>query len=222
MGRRTNPLRGRAPAIEVEIKNRSSLALSVVQLEQSMAGFFNKEPDHTPSYSRYTDQPAAPAADRRHEHAALLTRDAAQLSPRHRTPGNIPRALTRHRYRGRPAPVLDRAPGRRCARADDEQHRVGATLLSSPKRSTARIWRAGSSGCRIRATCPWCSVATRSPGCSTPPPASKPKLLVGPFRQDRRERAGRRSASPDDTKRRSGISHRRPRHSLHLIKSVHR
>ena len=112
-----------------------------------MTGFFNKEPDHAPSCSRCTHQPAAPAADRRHEHAAFLTGDAAQLSPRHRTPGDIPRAFTRHGDRRRPAPVPDRAAGGRRSRADDEQHRVGAALLlhpdGRPSRSGAQARPAG-------------------------------------------------------------------------------
>jgi arylformamidase len=49
-----------------------------------MTSFFNKEPDHAVPPTRHTYQPAAPAVDRRHEHATFLTRNAAQLSPRHR------------------------------------------------------------------------------------------------------------------------------------------
>ena len=40
--------------------------------------------------------------------------------------------------------------------ADHEQHRVGAALLLHAHDRPARTWRAGSSGWRIRATCPWC------------------------------------------------------------------
>lgn len=43
------------------------------------------------------DAPISPLRQRliEVEHAAFLTRDAAQLPPRHRTPGDIPWSLTR-------------------------------------------------------------------------------------------------------------------------------
>ncbi|MER9330928.1 tyrosine-type recombinase/integrase [Mesorhizobium sp. M0488] len=80
--------------------------------------FLNKEPDHAPSYSRCTDQPAEPAADRRHEDP----RDIGRLA-------TFPRAFNKHSDRRRPTSVPDRPAGRRRSRAHDEQHRVGATLF---------------------------------------------------------------------------------------------
>ncbi len=106
--------------------------LNVVRQGRSMTSFFHKEPDHAVPPSRHARQPAAPAVDRRHEHATFLTRNAAQLSARHRSPGNLPRAFTRHGDRRRPAPVPNRAAGGWRSRSDDEQHRVGATVLLHP------------------------------------------------------------------------------------------
>jgi hypothetical protein len=44
--------------------------------------------------SRRCDQPTAPAPDRRHEHAPVLARDAAQLHSRRGTLRYVPEALT--------------------------------------------------------------------------------------------------------------------------------
>lgn len=51
---------------------------------------------HDSSHSRCPYRPAAPTADRRHEHAAFLTGDATQPYPRHRAPGDFAWASTRY------------------------------------------------------------------------------------------------------------------------------
>ena len=57
-------------------------------------------------------QPAAATPDRRHEHAPVLTGDAAQLHPRRGPLCNVPRALTpyRHDGSGRAADFACRGP----------------------------------------------------------------------------------------------------------------
>src|SRR5690606_17055785 len=121
--------------------------------------------------SRCPCQPAAPAHDRRYEHAALWPRDPAQLHPRCRALRHLPRASSRYGDGGGSAPLPGRAARDRRARADHEQRGVGAAVLVHADAGTAMV-RSGASKA----------------------PASAVRLTGGPFRLLRHEESNDKRA----------------------------
>src|SRR3546814_8641262 len=97
--------------------------------------FRSEESNDERAYPDWADQPATPAADRRHGLSPVYARDAAWLFTRRRAVRDLAGALAAHRERRRYPPLPDRAAAGGRPGTDDAQHRRGAALRSEENTS---------------------------------------------------------------------------------------